>query len=211
MATYDYEYCGKYYDRILWLLIPNIFGGIFTKIGENGSAALVIIGTLIQLASSVAYIYFLSKLSDENESYRTAWILMAIATVISTATGFIKTSSRTPGLSVILGLAGAALAVAELYYEFSAHSDVMAGPSGELSRRWLTLRKWYTAAYIVLAASLILVWGMPVFAGMLALIAGVATIVLHIMSLVSLYRSAEACKTYAAFLEHNGASVKTDL
>ena len=159
MFSYDYEYCGKYLSRIFWLLIPNIIGGIFSKIGENRSATLVIIGTIIQLACSIAYIYFLAKLSEENEDYKTAWILMTIATVISTVSGFMNTSGGNRlGLSVILGLAGAGIAIAEIYYEFSAHSDVMEKPSDELSQRWLGLRKWYTIAYIVLAASLIFVW-----------------------------------------------------
>ena len=72
----------------------------------------------------------------------------------------------------------------------------MSEPSPELSARWLQLRKYTYIALGITAGSLVLFF-IPILAVFGALAGSIMTLVVSIMGLAALYRSAQVCKNYA--------------
>ncbi len=198
MRNIDYQKCGKYFSYIFWLLIPREIAGLMTNQRIGGSVpALLVAGTVIGALCIAAEAYFLWQLKDQNEGYKTAAILYAIGAVISIVSGLTAgaTNGRA-GITVITGIVSAAIALGQFHFSYTAHSEVMSEPSPELSAKWLQLRKYTYIAVGITVGSLILVF-IPIIAVFGTLAGAIMVLVVSIMALVALYRSAQVCKNYA--------------
>ena len=197
MRNIDYQKCGKYFSYIFWLLIPREIAGLMTNQRIGGSVpALLAAGTVISALCIAAEAYFLWQLKDQNEGYKTAAILYMAGAVVSVFSGLAaRPSNNSIGLTILAGIANPAIGLAEVHFTNTAHSEVMSEPSPELSARWLQLRKYMFIAVGLTLGSLILLF-IPVIAAFGALAGAIMTVVVSIMSLAALYRSAQVCKTY---------------
>ena len=197
MRNIDYQKCGKYFSYIFWLLIPREIAGLMTNQRIGGSVpALLVAGTVISVLCVAAEAYFLWQLKDQNEGYKTAAILYLISAVISIVSGLARGAANNAGITIVIGIVSAAIALGQIHFSYTAHSEVMSEPSPELSARWLQLRKYTYIALGITAGSLVLFF-IPILAVFGALAGSIMTLVVSIMGLAALYRSAQVCKTYA--------------
>lgn len=194
MRSIDYNKCGKYLSYMFWLLIPNIISGILTNENLGGrSKTLFIIGTVIQIVCLIAYAFFLWQLQTEEELYRTGAIIYLAGVVWTLVNSlFLKTSSVV--LSIVFGLIGLVISLAQIYFVYEAHSSIVEEIDPELSEKWMKLRKRYFIALGVVAASVVLLF-IPVLAGICAIVGAIMVAVMGILELVYLYRSAQVCKS----------------
>ena len=82
------------------------------------------------------------------------------------------------------------------YQEFCAHAEVLEGADNDLSGKWRTLWKWYIGSFAALFGSILLMVIIPVL-GMLAMLAAVITmVVVGILKLVYLYRTAQRFRSH---------------
>ena len=199
MRNIDYNKCGKYLSYMFWMLIPNIIAGLLTNQNLGGkSQALFIIGTAIHIVCLIAYAFFLWQLQTEEELYRTAAIIYLAGAVWSLIDGLIL-KPQNIALSILFGLIGMAISFAQIGFLYDAHSVITEDIDPELSEKWMVLRKRYFIAMGLVAASVVLLF-IPILAAICAIVGGIALIVMGILELVYLYRSAQACKKAAGVL-----------
>ena len=92
-----------------------------------------------------------------------------------------------------------AISFAQIGFLYDAHSVITEDIDPELSEKWMVLRKRYFIAMGLVAASVVLLF-IPILAAICAIVGGIALIVMGILELVYLYRSAQACKKAAGVL-----------
>ena len=194
MKTIDYGKCGKYLSYMFWMLIPNIISELLTNENLGGkSQALFIVGTAIHIVCLIAYAFFLWQLQTEEELYRTAAIIYLAGAVWSVIDDLILRNTKSIALSILFGIIGMAIAFAQIYFLYEAHSTITEEADPELSEKWMVLRKRYFIAQGLVAAGVVLLF-IPVLAALCAIVGGIMLIVMGILELVYLYRSAQACK-----------------
>lgn len=200
MRSIDYDKCGKYLSYLFWLLIPNIIAGLLTNQNLGGrSRALFIVGTVIHIVCLIAYAFFLWQLQTEEKFYRTAAIIYLAGAVWSVIDDLILKNPQNIALSILFGLIGMAIGFAQIYFLYEAHSIITEDIDPELSEKWMVLRKRFFIAMGLVAAGVVLLF-IPVLAAICAIVGGIALIVMGILELVYLYRSAQACKKSAGVL-----------
>ena len=194
MNTIDYNKCGKYLSYLFWLLIPNIIAGMFANDYTKGSLpGLYTTGTVISIICMIAYAFFLWQLQTEEPNYKTASLLSLAAAVLSVVNEFFLDGTKVTVLSVVLGLIGLVIHLAQIYFLYEAHSEITYEIDHDQSEKWLKLRKRYMIAIGLVALGLILLF-MPMIAAVCALVGAVMTFIFGIMELVYLYRTAQVCK-----------------
>ena len=143
---------------------------------------------LLEKVCSLIYGVLLLKLATEEEGYRGAGICYIAAAVIGILGGNI------PGLGVIASLAAAVVSLVGTYQEYTAHAAVTAEVDYDLSEKWKKLWTWYLLAMGALILSILLMF--IVIGIFLALAASVAVLVLGILEMVYLYRTAKLFREF---------------
>lgn len=175
---------------LFWLFIPSNIATVMT----NWIPALETAGYILSFICTAVYGGILWKLSSEEKGYRTAGELYLVAAVLSLAT--IAASYVHVFLIIMLSVVNVVVAMFGYYYEFNAHADVLEGLDNELSEQWRKLWKWMLGATIAMVVGL--VFTVIVIGALVALAAAVAVLVIGILKLVYLYRTAQAFQDVAA-------------
>ena len=183
-------------DALLWLVVPGTIAGLMSD--DTLSAywpGLVIPGEILGFLCTVAYGLFLLKLAGVNERYRTAGICTLVSIVVSTPVTLLADGA---GWALAVLLPVAAVALAGEYQEYIGHAEVLEPVDLELSEKWRRLWKWYIGTFLALFAgifvALIFAW-----LGLLVVLASaIGTLVVSILKLVYLWRTARTFREYEA-------------
>ena len=84
------------------------------------------------------------------------------------------------------------------YNEYVAHSAVLSGVDNELSQKWEVLWKWYIGLLLGTFGCLFVALILPILGAIAALGCSVGSIVVGILKLVYLYRTAKEFREYPA-------------
>ena len=182
---------GKWLWLLFWLVIPGVMAGVMTqeKVVE-WIPALEVPGHILDAVCQLAYGLILLKLAPVTQRYRaSAYCCLADVgmTLVVTVAGLEQSSP----LWWLLMLPAAAVGLASEYQEYHAHADVLEGADAELSGKWRTLWKWYIGSMAVLLGCVLVVLIAPAFGLFVMLAALIAIVVVGIMKLVYLYRTAQ--------------------
>lgn len=82
------------------------------------------------------------------------------------------------------------------YNEYSAHAEVVGDVAPVLSDKWTGLWKWYIGMTLGLLGSILLMLIIPILGLLVALVTAIGTIVVSILKLVYLYRTAKVFREY---------------
>lgn len=183
-------------DALLWLVVPGTIAGLMSD--EALSAhwpGLVIPGEILGFLCNMAYGLLLLKLAGVNERYRTAGICVLVSIVVSTPVTLLADGA---GWTLAVLLPMAVVALAGEYQEYIGHAEVLEPVDLELSGKWRRLWKWYIGTYLALFAgifvALIFAW-----LGLLVVLASaIGTLVVSILKLVYLWRTARTFREYEA-------------
>lgn len=180
---------------LFWLIIPSTLSSLMTY-----DAVVELFpflygpGLVLNALSKVCYGYILMRLASECSEYRTAGICLLIAGAVD----FLITSSLPVGnhWSLLLTVLTSFIAFVGEYNEMSAHDFMLIKVDFAQSEKWTKLRKWYTTIFMISMFSLLLTMIIPMVGAILALIASAAMIVITVLKLLCLYRSADIFKNF---------------
>ena len=188
---------GKWLWIIFWLIIPSTVGGLMA----NESTAkilpgLFMPGQIINAICSLTYGAILLKLGSEEDRYRTAGICALIAGASSALAAIINGGSEGATWIMIITIPAAIVAIVGEYNEYMAHSVVLSGVDNELSEKWDVLWKWYIGLFLGIFGGILLMLIIPVLGAIAVIGATIGTVVVSILKLVYLYRTAKIFREY---------------
>lgn len=192
MLARQAPFMGKWLWILFWLVIPGAIAGLIgneTVVGWIPS--LRIPGLVLNVLCSLAYGLILLQLSKEQEHYRTAGICCLVAAAANGISGFI-----TGNLALLVTLPAAVVAIVGEYQEYMGHGESLSGFDRELSQKWYTLWKWYIGMFAATLGSIIVMLIAPVLGALISLAAMIGLVVVSILKLVYLYRTAKTFREY---------------
>ena len=184
-------FLGKWLWIIFWLIIPSAIGGLMTQeFIVKLMPGLAVPGQIIKAVCTLIYGAILLKVSTEEHRYQTAGICALVAGAVSVVMVF------GPNWTGIFTLPAAVVAVVGEYQEYMAHSAVLYGVDSVLAWKWESLWKWYIGLYLGMFGCIFVMLITPVL-GALALIGcAIGTLVVSILKLIYLYRTAVIFREY---------------
>lgn len=188
---------GKWLWIIFWLIIPSTIGSIMAnETTAKILPGLLMPGQIINTICSLTYGAILLKLGSEEERYRTAGICALIAGASSALAAIINGGSDGATWILIFTIPAAIVAIVGEYNEYMAHSAVLSGVDNELSEKWEVLWMWYIGLFAGIFGSIILMLIIPVLGAIAVIGATIGTVVVSILKLVYLYRTAKIFREY---------------
>ena len=189
---------GKWLWIIFWLIIPSTIGSIMAN--ENTAKilpGLFMPGQIINAICSITYGAILLRLGSEEGRYRTAGICALIAGASSAIAAIVNGGSEGATWILIFTIPAAIVALVGEYNEYMAHSEVLSGVDNELSEKWEVLWKWYLGLFLGMFGCIIVMLIAPLLGAIAILGCAIGTIVVGILKLVYLYRTAKIFREYS--------------
>lgn len=188
---------GRWLWILFWLIIPSSIASIMTNENIAGSVPSILIpGQVLSAICSFVYGFILIRLSSEEERYRRAGICALVSGAASALVAFVSGGAEAPTWTLLITVPAAVVALVGEYNELHAHSAVLTGVDNELSEKWSVLWKWHIGMYGAMLGSLLLVFISPVLGLLVTLAAAIGLIVVGILKLVYLYRTAKLFREY---------------
>ena len=186
---------------LLWLVVPGTIAGFLSD--EALSAHwpdLASLGEILGILCSVVYGLLLLSLAKVNGGYRAAGactlFVVAAGVIVQVLGGSGDPHNVERSIALILTfLSGVAALVGE-YTECTSHAEVLEPVDLELSGKWRRLWKWYIGTYLGSVGSIVVVM---IFGplGLLVMLASIiGMMVVAILKLVYLWRTARTFREY---------------
>ena len=192
----------KWLMTMFWANIAHI---IINFIKIESSVVYTTIQNILIAICSLVICLSLFKMRGEDERYGRAALFQLIPLVINLIPTLVMDSYNTlVWLSVLVSLIAAVLTLLAAYNEFHAHSCIVGGLDCELGDRWQKLWVWQIIGIAGTFVSLLLTTIAAGLGAVLVLIVAIYVLVIQIIYLVTLYRSAKA---YRAVAEGEGTAV----
>lgn len=139
----------------------------------------------------------LFQMRGEDKRYRLAALFMLIPIVLDTVFGVVIGYGDSIGMVILVALISVILSLLAAYNEFHAHSCIVGGLDSELGDRWQKLWGWQIIGIAGTFVSLLLTVLAAGLGAVLVLIVAIYVLVIQIIYLVTLYRSAKAYRAVA--------------
>ena len=139
----------------------------------------------------------LFQMRGEDKRYRLAALFMLIPIVLDTVFGVVIGYGDSIGMVILVALISVILSLLAAYNEFHAHSCIVGGLDCELGDRWQKLWVWQIIGIAGTFVSLLLTVLAAGLGAVLVLIVAIYVLVIQIIYLVTLYRSAKAYRAVA--------------
>lgn len=191
-------FLGKWLWILFWLIIPSTVAGIMTN--ENLVAVLPglnLPGQILQVAALLLYGGVLIKIACEDERYKTAGVCCLISAGVSVLVTILSYGKETPGWTLLFTIPAMIVSLVGEYNEYSARAEVAGDVSPELFDKWTNLWKWFIGMTLGLLGSIVLMLIIPILGLIVALVTAIGTVVVSILKLVYLYRTAKTFREYS--------------
>lgn len=185
----------KWLWPLFWLVIPSTIASIMTHDTiTKYFPDLYLPGSVLQAVTTIAYGAILLQLSKEEDMYR----LPGFFRMASGALGGIFAVFLGMSLSeaLIVAIPTAIINLYGEYMELSAHSNILNNIDGKLSDHWMLLWKWTIGLYGATLGSVLLVRIIPILGLWVILAALVGLLVVGVLKLVYLYKTASVFSDY---------------
>ena len=189
----------------LWVMFwANIAHIIINFIKIESSVVYTTIQNILIAVCSLVICLSLFKMRGEDERYGRAALFQLIPLAINLIPTLVMDSYNTlVWLSVLVSLIAAVFSLLAPYNEYHAHSCIVGGLDCELGDRWQKLWVWQIIGIAGTFVSLLLTVLAAGLGAVLVLIVAIYVLVIQIIYLVTLYRSAKA---YRAVMEGEDAA-----
>lgn len=181
---------GKWLWLLFWLVVPSVLGNLMSN--ETVTAALPglrIPGEVLNLLCMLAYGFILWRLRQIQDGYGMAGVCYVASGVVGTVAEALR-GGIGDGLVLVILLPALAARLYGTYREYNAHAAVLDGVNDDLAEKWRKLWMWEIGLILGLIACVVLAILSAVL-GLLALLADlIGIIVVSILKLVYLYRTA---------------------
>lgn len=188
---------GKWLWIIFWLIIPSTIASLMTHdtIVEY-LPGLFLPGQILSAVCSLTYGLILIKLASEEDRYKTAGICVLVCGAVSAVVALISGVGEVVTWTLVLTLPAAVVSFVGEYNEYMAHSAVLTGVDNELSEKWEQLWKWHIGLFGVMIGSILVMVIIPILGALAILGAAIGTVVVSVLKLVYLYRTAKIFREY---------------
>lgn len=188
---------GRWLWVLFWLFIPSSIAAFLTNENIAGSIPSVFIpGQVLSAICSFIYGIILIRLTSEEERYRTAGICALVCGAVSVLIAWISRDPEFVSWTLLLSLPAAIVSFVGEYNEFTAHSIVLTGLDNGQSEKWSSLWKWYIGMYGAMLGSILIILIAPILGLLVTIGAGIGLIVVSILKLVYLYRTAKLFREF---------------
>ena len=193
------EELGKWLGILFWLVIPGIAGSVLSNQAVvSWLPFLYLPGRIIGMATLCVYGYMLLKLSSESSRYRMAAICCLASAAVDAGSFAIPEGFFMAPLIGLLTVPVLILALYGEYSEYMGHSEILRTLDEGMSVKWKRLWRWYMYSLGVMIGSVLLVMLGPVL-GITALLVGtVGALIVGVIKLTYLYRTAKMFREYAS-------------
>ena len=196
--------CGRL--RVLfWLIIVSgVFGGLTSDSLFDWNVLQQMVITVIISLITAAYGVILLGFRHETEMFKKA----GLYNILSGALGIAVSAMIYCGAglwSIICSLPAAVLMLFAAYFEFYGYQAATYDLDFELSEKWNLIKKLSVALKLLPGASLLLMLLLPLIAALLLIAVLVGNVVISVMILVYLWRTA---KYFGEYLDENTAEAK---
>ena len=188
---------GKWLRVLFWLIFPSGLAAFMSNQNISGSVPVIywvgmILGTACILVKGLIFL----RLAVEENRYRTAGICTLIGAAISLLLALIAGNRQISVWTLLISVPTLVLGFVGTYYEYTAHSAVLTGVDNALSEKWRTLWKWYVGIQCGMVVMALAMSFAPILGLVIALPGSVVAIVVAILSMVYLYRTASVFRNY---------------
>lgn len=182
---------------LFWLNIANLVISFISNQDKSGTLLWLSVTTMVLSAGvTIAYVLTLLKLANMSRQYRWAGILyfvsFALVVIVSIAVLINPTDSAYYALPLLAGIAADVLTAV---FEYTGHAELLSTVDVRLSRRWQLLWKWNLILIIAIAAAFLLAFISLFMMLFVVLVAALGLLAVTIISLVSLWQSAQAIQS----------------
>ena len=189
----------KWLMTMFWVNIAHI---IINFIKIEFSVVYTTIQNILIAVCSLVICLSLFKMRGEDERYGRAALFQLLPLVTNLIPALVIDSYNTLAwISVLVSLIAAVFSLLATYNEYHAHSCIVGGLDCELGDRWQKLWVWQIIGIAGTFVSLLLTVLAAGLGAVLVLIVAIYVLVIQIIYLVTLYRSA---KVYRAVAEGEG-------
>ena len=186
----------KWLMAMFWANIAHI---IINLIKIESSVTYTTIQSVLVFICSLVICLSLFQMRGEDERYGRAALFQLIPLVFNLIPSLVIDSYDTMvGLVIVVALISVVLSLLATYNEYHAHSSIVGGLDSALGDKWQKLWVWQIIGIVSTFFAILLVLVAPGFGTFLTLAAAIYVLVIEIIYLVTLYRSAKA---YRAVVE----------
>ena len=182
----------RWMSVMFWLTIASIAVGLVGKI-----PGLALISSVLTAVCGLGCAWALLCLQEEDGRYRTAAICLAIPTVISLVVALIGGGGEAPTWTLALSLPAGVVELVGQYNKCMAHGALVGAVDAALGDRWEKIWKWQIISIGSLLGSVVLALIIPVLGLLATLAAAIAVLVVSVLEMAALYRSAEAFRNFS--------------
>ena len=179
----------KWLWLMFWMNVPSLLIALPGELG--GMTTFSEVGGAI---CSLIVCWMLLQIKSVDERYGKAALLTAIGVVLNLAASFITNT----GLNLLVLLPTAVVSLVGSYNQYQAHGDVVGGVDAALGERWLKLWKWEIISVGCMLGGAVFMLIVPMLGALVVLASALAAAVVSIMTIVNLYKSAQAFRKVTA-------------
>ena len=187
---------GKWLWLLFWLVIPSTVGGLLSNDTVTElMPALNLPGQLLGALCNLAAGLILLKLGDEEDGYHTA----GVCTLIAAGANLLATilsGGADVRWTLLITIPAAVFGMVGQYHEYMSHGAVLTGVDNELAEKWEKLWKWYLGIMLSLIGSILVMLIASVLGLLIAAAAAIGLVVVEIIRLVCLFRTAHIFRNY---------------
>lgn len=191
------------FKLLFWVVVAGSVGNLFAiDFLSKPYPTLGVVGIGIASLTGVVYGIILLSQCRRQQEYLIAGVLVIAASILRFISQYNAAPMGSFNWATALGLAAGVVQLVSTYKEFYGHFEVLSGVD-ELADKWIKLWWWTIGIYCAILGSIIIVILAPLLGILVVLAGSIGTIVVDIVKLVYLYRSAEECKIYEDSFEEN--------
>ena len=176
----------KWVRILFWLVIPM---ELFALLGNDKIAELVpSLALPVEIGSGLIRLIYagvLYRMSKDAYIYRKPASFLVVSALLGMLSNVIPNGK---GLALLVSLPGMVVSLAAIYFEYTAHAEIVAPYQWELSENWHMIWKWQLYSTIGIFASVFLILIAPILGVLAMLGCTVWLIVAGVLKYVYLYR-----------------------
>lgn len=184
----------KWMWPLFWLLIPQLIASLMLQ--ENLVALIPgirIPGLILQALCILAQCFILFKLSAVQYRYSTAAVCALLGAACSILANVLS-GGQDAGWTLLLTIPAAILNMVGVYHTYHGHAGAIEDFDAEQAQAWEKLWKWEIGVLLATMGAVILTALSPLLGALVVLAGAIASVVVNIVSIVYLYRTAQSCR-----------------
>lgn len=193
---------GKWLTILFWLIIPSAAAGLLgSDLFVGRWPGMYIPSEILAVACNLVYAVVLFRLISRERLYLDAGGFMLAAILFRLLSLVVHLCGADAVWSSVIIIPCTFLSLIGGYKEYTAHANLIGPYNYGLAAKWRTLCKWYVAIYAVVIASALLTIVIPLVGMIIMLAAMLGTVVISILKLVYLYKTASILRSFARSAE----------